>query len=305
MLFTFDGVLQSLHLDGSADRQSLGSVGHSAVLSPDGRHVAGVTDAGVRVMRVDTASPVAFVPSGTSVAFAGNRHVAVGYANTADGHDCETEGALFVVDLAAPVPRPVTVATKPLIVTGGAPGSAVVSVPLPDCSDVQLERVALDTGARTPLPGLMYPRTLDPATGDGWYAERPGRRFPRGRSVVLSKTNQVLGSTTYFGDAEYGPRSAVVYSEPIWTRDGSAAKDVILRLGKGTPKPNDRRKRFHSDGDFAWSTAGTAFAVRREHQSGDFEACLCLVRNLQCHPLPLRWHDQVDLLGIVPAAHLN
>lgn len=303
LLFTSNGVLETLRLDGSAERERLGTVGYGAVMSPDGRHVAGVTDDGVRVMRIDTGALVAIVPSGNSVAFAGNRHLAVGYTgDTEDGHACDTEGALFVVDLAVPVPRPLTVAAKPLVVLAASPGSAIVSVPAPDCSDSHLERVALDTGARTPMPGLWTAYGVDPATGDGWYHERASRGFPYGRGVVLSATNKVLGRTsTYIGSAAYGPGSAVVYSEPIRANDATLITDVILRLGKGIPRTGDRRTRFDSDGDFAWSTTGTAFALRREHRSGAFQAAVCTTSNLRCRPMPLRWHDEVDLLGIVPA----
>lgn len=307
LLFTSQGVLQTLHLDGSAERKSLGRVGEWAVMSPDGRHVAGVTDAGVRVIRVDTAALVAFVPSGNSVAFAGNRHVAVGYTDTNEGHECDTEGALYVVDLAAPVPRPVTVAGTPLIVLAASPGSAIVSVPVSDCSDNDVERVALDSGARTPLPGLLDAYSLDPVTGDGWYHERRSRGFPRGRGVVLSGTNKVLGRTNYINDAAYGPASAVVYSEPVRAREGGVfvTRDVILRLGKGIPRPGDRRTHFNNDGNLVWSTTGTAFALRREHRTEGWEACICTTRDLRCRPVPLRWRDQVDLLGIIPATHLG
>lgn len=307
LLYTHDAELRRLPLSGDGGERTVAAIGAFAALSGDGTLAASRDGTGITVVDTRSGATALTLPGGTSAAFTNRGSLVFTRqpgGRSDDDHDCSsvmTTVEEVRLDVPVPVSRLIALAPSRLVVAAAAQGIAYVNVPTPDCTDLEVERLDLATGERTPVAGVAHLMSLDAGTGVGWFFQARSPQHPRGRGVLLDARGRTVASTPYNGEATFGPKSLLAYTHRIYKRDPYLASDVVLGVGRNAPSRHDRQVRMHNEGDLAWSTTGSGFALRRAVGDG-LQAFYCAVPQLRCRALPLRWHDEVDLLGIVPAA---
>ena len=139
-----------------------------------------------------------------------------------------------------------------------------------------------------------------------WIARPPDSEHANAWQEVLDRRGQRLGVTRFTGDAAYASSGHMVaYTQSRYGADGRALGSD-LRLGTSHPRASDKALRLANEGDLVWDLSGRGIALRRAAGPGgtDLEAVYCSVPALRCRRLPLRWHQDLDLMGIVSSSLL-
>jgi hypothetical protein len=302
---TFNSELRAVDLR-TGTAVALGPVGEGPVLSPAGRYVASLTARGLIVHDVRRGRTAALLPAARSYAFSGDEEMVVARdvrAQQGEG-DCGAGTAVSRVRLASGTSRPVARFDHRVVAVGATSTDVLLQDVTAGCDEAGVSVVRLATGRRTSHLAVNGLLAVDPSSLSFWTTEPRHGEAMAGRTLRRSD-GTVLARTSLSGDAAFGPGGLSAYSDDEY-RPGTYVpwRSTVRVLARGTGRPLAQIAVLN-EGNIVWDRSGAVFALRRAADSSRLEAVVCVVASAACRPVPLRWSDEVVLLGLLGSADFS
>lgn len=285
-----------------------------SVVSPDLSHVATVGRSGVSFVRLRDRKVVATALQADVAAFdAGGSSavVAVTRGTALDEDDCSRPTELHRVDLASGTVVPVHVSTTPVVPLAASGDQVLVSRPDAECSATQPALLNVMTGRVVEVApeGLVVAQTRD--LNRIWVQRSADAVHRRSWGAVYDATGRLIAQNDHVGTAAFGPDAVLAYSQITYGTPGTAgefqAQSGKILVGRSEPRRGDRATVMSSEGNLIWDSTGSGFAFRRAAGADGMhlQAWYCVARTLACRALPLKWEQDVELLGFASSDRLS